>query len=97
MAKLLGDHEGVATEREGDVVVPPAPAAAFEMVEPQLPLHVLVETLGAPALLEDANHLLGAELSGDRRQREVGGLGLALFARFRPGIGNSGSHLKVNP
>src|ERR1700722_509612 len=78
MAKLLSDHEGVTTEREGDVVVPPAQAAAFEVVEPQLTLHVLVEAFRAPALLEDAHHLLGAELSGDRHQREVGGLGLAL-------------------
>src|SRR5271165_7134440 len=78
MAKLLGDHEGVATEREGDVVVPSAPASSLEVVEAQLALHVLVDALGPPALLEDAHHLLGAELPGDRDQREVGGLGLGL-------------------
>src|SRR5262249_54988292 len=78
MAKLLGDDECVATEREGDVMVPPAPASAFEVVEPQLALHVLVHALGAPTLLEDADHLLGAELAGNDHEREVRRLGLAL-------------------
>ena len=60
---------------QGDMMVPPTPASAFEVIEPQLAFHVFVNALGPPTLLEDAHHLLGAQLPGDRNQREVGGFG----------------------
>src|SRR5580658_11132056 len=77
-AKLLCDHEGVATERQGHVMLPSSPGTALEVIESQLPLQVLIDALGAPPLLENADHLLGAELPRDVYEREVRGLRLAL-------------------
>jgi hypothetical protein len=74
-AKLLGDDEGVATEREGDVMIPSTPASTFEVVEPELPLQFLVDTLGAPHFgwALDAIEPLGREESGlSNQNRNVG-------------------------
>src|SRR5579884_1064062 len=77
-AKLLGDDERIADKHQRHMVVPPAPASTLEMIEAKLSLCILVEPLRAPALLEDAYHLLGADISWDRDQVELVRLRLAL-------------------
>src|SRR5580692_2970243 len=53
------------------MVVPAGEAAPFEVVEPQLPLELLVGLLGAVALLDEADDLLLRHPLGQRRQEEV--------------------------
>src|SRR5262245_33718434 len=55
--RSLGGEEGEAAEGDGDVVVPAAEAAAFEVVEAELALEVLVDALGAPSFLEEVDEL----------------------------------------
>ena len=58
--------EGVAANRDGNVVMPTWETAALEVVEPELALHVLIDALGAVALLEEAYELLLAHLATQR-------------------------------
>jgi hypothetical protein len=56
----FGHNEGVAAQSDGDMVMPTAKAAAFEMVEAELALEILVHALGAEdrafKLLVSARH-----------------------------------------
>src|SRR5580692_4484040 len=60
MPQPLAEHERVAAEYNGDVVVPAAKGTAFVVVEPKLALQVFVHSLGTPALLRDPHELLSA-------------------------------------
>ena len=51
--------------------MPTDEAAPFEVVEPQLPLELLVHLLGAVALLDEADDLLLRHPPGQRGQEEV--------------------------
>src|SRR5450755_3945514 len=51
------------------MVVPAAEAAPLEVVEPKLALHLLVDGLRSPALLERAHDLLGRHRARQRRER----------------------------
>src|SRR5271169_4263181 len=53
------------------MVMPAGEAAPFEVVEPQLPLELLVRLLGAVALLDEADDLLLRHPLGQRGQEEV--------------------------
>src|ERR1700733_11554930 len=57
--------------------MPSREGATFEVIEPQFPLEVLVHAFGPPALFEDADDLLVAHASCQRRQDELRGLALA--------------------
>ena len=63
-AMALGHREGVESERHRDMVVPAPKAATLEVVQSKLTLHVLVDTLGAPALQGEANEFQGGRLFG---------------------------------
>ena len=58
VARPPGGDERVAAQHDGDVVMPTPEAATFEVVEPQLALHLLVGFFRSVALLEQANDLL---------------------------------------
>ncbi len=66
---LLGGHERVAGEDDGDVVVPAGEGAALEVVEPELALEVLVRAFGSPPLLQGRNQLFATDVLGQRRER----------------------------
>ena len=51
-ADALSDHEGVAAQDDGNVMMPAREGPTFEMIEPELALEVLVHALSSPALLE---------------------------------------------
>ena len=55
--RSLGGEEGEAAERDGDVVVPAAEAAAFEVIEAELAFEVLVDPLGAPPFFQEVHEL----------------------------------------
>src|SRR6201996_2951390 len=73
----FGHEEGVRTEDGGDVVMPAGEAAPLEVIEPQFALELLVDLLGAVALLEEAYDLLLRHPSGERGEEVAGGLVLA--------------------
>src|SRR5258708_23556100 len=75
----LRDDEGVAADRDGNMVMPTGETPPLEVVEPELALHLLVDALGAVALLEEANELLLAHLPTQRGERK--------FRRFSFAIG----------
>src|SRR3984885_7292101 len=58
MPQALAGHERIAAEDDGDVVMPAAKGAALVVIEPELPLEVLVDALGAPAFLGGPHELL---------------------------------------
>src|SRR5208282_944905 len=66
----FGHEEGVRAQDGGDVVVPAGEAAPLEVIEPQLPLELLVGLLGAVALLDQADDLLLRHPAGERGQEE---------------------------
>src|SRR5271156_5990157 len=76
--QTLSDDEGVAAEDDRDVMMPASEAPSFEVVEPQLALHLFVSGLRTPALFDDAHELLLAHRSRQRRQRVLGRLLLAV-------------------
>src|SRR5438445_367100 len=47
----FGDDERVAADRDGYMMMPAGEASAFEVVEPELALHVLVHSFRFPSLL----------------------------------------------
>ena len=67
MPHAFSDDERVAAKGDGDVVVPTRKATALVVVEPELSLQILVDTLGSPALHDEADELLfcHAALHGD--------------------------------
>ena len=71
MPHTLRDDEGVAADRDGNVVMPTGETSPLEVVEPELALHLLVDALSAVALLEEAHKLLLAHLATQRGEREV--------------------------
>ena len=70
MPHTLRDHEGVAANGDGNVVMPAEETSSLEVVEPELALHLLVDPLGAVALLEQTHELLFAHLATERGERE---------------------------
>ena len=62
----VGDDEGEADQRNGDVVVPSTEATPLEMIEAKLALEVFVHPLSSPALLDDAYGLLAGEAASRR-------------------------------
>src|SRR5271165_2530204 len=78
MPHPFGNDERVAAEDDGDVVVPSGERTSLEVVEPELALHLFIDTLGAPSLLEDAYDLLLAQPASQRCEEELGGLFLAV-------------------
>src|SRR5262245_31845683 len=58
VARTLGHDERVAAQDDGDVVVPAPEAPTFEVVEPQLALHLFVGFFRVVAFLEQADDLL---------------------------------------
>jgi hypothetical protein len=54
----FGDDERVTAKRYRDVMVSTRKATALVVIEPELSLQVLVNTLGSPALHDEANELL---------------------------------------
>src|SRR5580704_3394974 len=71
MPRTFGDDERVAAEDDGDMMVPAGERAALEVVEPELPLELLVRVLGPPALLDGSDDPLLAHAARQRRQGEV--------------------------
>ena len=65
----LESQETVSNRAERGVVVEAAPCAAFEMVEPDLALHLLVVALDAPSKFRETDQLVLA--SGARRVADV--------------------------
>ena len=64
-AVLRGNRQkAVSRDAEGGVMVEAAPAAAFEMPEPDLLLQLLIFALDAPAQLGQLNHALEADVFG---------------------------------
>lgn len=74
----FSNDERVAAQDDGDVMVPARERAAFEVVEPELALELLIRALGAPSFLDDANDLLLAHAAGHRREDELRRLILAI-------------------
>src|SRR6266536_776561 len=74
----FGDDERVAAEGDGDVVVPAREASSFEVVEAELALQILVDTLGAPSLHDEPDELSLGDGLGQRREEVVGRLLLAV-------------------
>ena len=60
--QVLEEGEGELAQKR--VVVQAAPAAAFEMVEAQLVLHLLVRLLADPARLDQGGQDLGRRVAG---------------------------------
>src|SRR5438552_12374042 len=78
--RLFGDDEGVAGERDRDMVLPAEEAATFEVVEAEFSLHVFVDPFGTPALLDDAyDALLAAPRWRQIDEIELGRFGLAVL------------------
>jgi hypothetical protein len=77
-ADPLGDHKGVATEHDGDVVVPSDEASSFVVVESELSLELLINAFGLPPLLDGANDLLFAHSPAQVGEEELGGSTLAV-------------------
>jgi hypothetical protein len=50
-SRAFSGDEGEAGERDRDVVMPPPEAAAFEMVEAELALQVLIDPFDRPAVM----------------------------------------------
>nr|WP_157758912.1 hypothetical protein [Cystobacter fuscus] len=78
MPHAFGDDERVAAKGDGDVVVPTREAAALVVVEPELSLQILVDTLGSPALHDEANELLLCHAARHGDKEVVGWIGLFL-------------------
>src|SRR6266542_5239008 len=74
----FSDDERVAAEGDGDVVVPAREASAFEVVEPELSLQILVDALGAPSLHDEPYELPLGDVRGQCREEVVGRLTLAV-------------------
>src|SRR6266542_6612303 len=73
----FGDQEGVTGDDDADVVVPASIASAFEVIETEFTLGILIDALGAPALLDDEHDgLVRDALEG--HEVEVGGAELAV-------------------
>src|SRR5258706_15911947 len=70
-ADAFSDHESIAAEDDGDVVVPARERAAFEVVEAELALEIFVHAFGAPALFEQANDFFFAHATWQRRKQEL--------------------------
>jgi hypothetical protein len=64
MARPLRGQEGVGGDAQARVVMEAAPAAAFEVVQAELVLELLVVTLHPPAELGQADKARGAVVSG---------------------------------
>ncbi len=64
MPRTFGSDERVAAERDGHVMVPASKRASFEVVKTELALQVLVDSLRAPALLEQIDDVLARQVSG---------------------------------
>jgi hypothetical protein len=73
-AEAFSDHEGVAAEDDGNVVMPAGEGAAFEVVEAEVAFQGFVHALGAPALFEQVDDLLFAHAAWQRREQEFAGL-----------------------
>ena len=71
-ADAFSDHEGVAAQDNGKVMVPARKGTALEVIEPEFSFEILVHALGSPALLEHADDLLLAQAPGQRREDEFG-------------------------
>src|ERR1019366_9083079 len=88
MPHTLRDDEGVAADGDRNVMMPAEEASPFEVVEPQLALHLFVDALGAISFLEETHELLFAHRPRQRRQRILGGRRFAivgaLLAARRP-------------
>ena len=78
MPQPFADDERVAAEDDAGVVVPAWKGSSFEVVEPELTLQLLVGALGPPPLLDDADDLLLAHATRQRREVVLGGLGLTI-------------------
>ena len=61
----FGNQERKAAQDDRNMVVPTAIAPAFEMVEPELALQVLVNAFGPPALLEQTQKLFSRSVLVD--------------------------------
>ena len=57
---------------DGNVVVPTGKGAAFEVIEPELTLEVLVYALGSPAFFAETHDLLFAHPASEGREDELG-------------------------
>src|SRR6266496_3982795 len=78
MPHAFSDDERVAAEGDGDVVVPAREASAFEVVEPELSLQILVDALGAPSLHDESDELPLGDVRGQCREKVVGRFALAV-------------------
>jgi hypothetical protein len=54
----FGDEHGIRAEHDAHVVVPAGPTATLIVIEPHLPLEVLVQPLRSPPLLQAPHQLL---------------------------------------
>src|SRR5580658_26589 len=79
-AYSFGGHERIATDRDGDVVIPADEAAPFVVVEAQLALQLLVRPLGLPPLFDGAHDLLLGHATAQVGEEELARSALA----FRP-------------
>src|SRR5271170_7824185 len=64
----FGNDERVAAECDGDVVVPAREAAPLEVIEAQLALEILVQSLGAVPGFDDAHEPLARDAARQRRE-----------------------------
>src|SRR5690349_20510933 len=68
----LRHQKGVAAQDDRDVMVPAGEAAAFEVVEAELALELLVNPLCLVPLLDEPHDLLLGHATRQRRERELG-------------------------
>lgn len=87
-ADAFSDHEGIAAEDYGNVMMPARERADLEVIDPELTFKVLVQAFGSPALLERASDLLFAHPPRQRSESKLLGF-------FSP-LGNSAT-AKVVP
>ena len=74
----FSNDERVAAKGNGDVVVPAWEAPSLEVVDAELALQVLVDTLGPPSLHDDPDEFPLVDVLGQGRKEVVGRLLLAV-------------------
>src|ERR1041384_8869217 len=71
MPRTFGDDERVAAENDRDVMMPTGEPSALIVIEAELALEILVDTLGAPPLHDQSYELLARHLMGQRAEEVV--------------------------
>jgi hypothetical protein len=71
MPRTFSDDERLAAQDDRDVMMPTGEPSAFEVIEAEFTLEVLVGALGAPALHDQSYELLARHLVRERAEEVI--------------------------